>query len=68
MYKWDVKGKAVFSFNEQYLLLSVIKGDGILVHSGEQYSLKKGTHLIIPVGLGEFEVDGDCELMVVSHP
>lgn len=67
VYKWDIKGKAVFSFNDQYLLLSVIKGDGVLVHNGEKYSLNKGTHLIIPVGLGEFEVDGDCELMV-SHP
>jgi len=67
VYKWDVKGKAVFSFNDQYMLLSVIKGDGVLVHNGKKYSLKKGTHLIIPVGLGEFEVDGDCELMV-SHP
>ncbi|MEH7461490.1 mannose-6-phosphate isomerase, class I [Bacillus thuringiensis] len=66
VYKWDVKGKAVFSFNDQYLLLSVIKGDGVLVYNGETYSLKKGTHLIIPVGLGEFEVAGDCEL-IVSH-
>ncbi|PEA54099.1 mannose-6-phosphate isomerase, class I [Bacillus pseudomycoides] len=67
VYKWDVKGEAIFSFNDQYLLLSVIKGDGVLVHNGDKYSLKKGTHLIIPVGLGEFEVDGDCEL-IVSHP
>jgi mannose-6-phosphate isomerase len=67
VYKWDVTGKAAFSFHDQYLLLSVIKGEGLLVHNGEHYSLKKRTHFIIPIGLGEFEIDGDCEL-IVSHP
>jgi mannose-6-phosphate isomerase len=66
VYKWDISGKSAFSFIDQYLLLSVIKGDGVLVHDGERYPLKKGTHFIIPVGLGEFEVDGKCEL-IVSH-
>jgi len=66
VYKWDLHGKSSFSFNEQYLLLSVIKGDGILISNDEQYELKKGTHLIIPVGFGEFELDGNCEL-IASH-
>ncbi|WML46785.1 mannose-6-phosphate isomerase, class I [Neobacillus sp. PS3-34] len=66
VYKWDVKGAAEFSFDDKYLLLSVIKGEGSLKHNGESYSLAKGTHLIIPVGFGEFEVDGECEL-IVSH-
>jgi mannose-6-phosphate isomerase len=66
VYKWDVTGKSPFSFNDQYLLLSVIKGDGDIIHNGEKYPLQKGTNLIIPVGLGEFEIDGNCEL-IVSH-
>ena len=66
VYKWDLHGKASFSFNEQYLLLSVIKGDGVLMSNDKRYELKKGTHLIIPVGFGEFELDGNCEL-IVSH-
>ncbi|WP_248562692.1 mannose-6-phosphate isomerase, class I [Niallia sp. NCCP-28] len=66
VYRWDVSGKSTFSFNDQYLLLSVIKGEGALFHNGEQYGLKKGSHLIIPVGFGEFHLDGDCEL-IVSH-
>jgi mannose-6-phosphate isomerase len=66
VYKWDISGRSAFSFDDQYLLLSVIKGNGVLVHDGERYPLKKGTHLIIPVGLGEFEIDGNCEL-IVSH-
>lgn len=66
VYKWEVSGKAAFSFNDQYLLLSVIKGNGTLLHNGQPYGLEKGAHLIIPVGFGEFEVDGNCEL-IVSH-
>lgn len=66
VYKWDVHGKASFAMDNQYLLFSVIKGEGTLVHHGETYSLKKGSHFILPVGFGEFEVDGNCEL-IVSH-
>ncbi|WP_042374304.1 mannose-6-phosphate isomerase, class I [Neobacillus jeddahensis] len=66
VFKWDIHGKAEFAFNDHYLLLSVIKGEGALLHNGERYELKKGTNLIIPVGFGEFEIDGACEL-IVSH-
>lgn len=67
VYKWDIRGKSSFSCKNQYLLLSVIKGEGSLLHCGEHYALKKGKHLIVPVGFGEFEMDGQCEV-IVSHP
>jgi mannose-6-phosphate isomerase len=67
VYKWDVKGSTTFNFSGQYLLLSVIKGEGSLMHKDESYSFRKGNHVILPVGLGEFEVRGECEL-IVSHP
>ena len=67
VYKWDVKGHSSFSYKDQYLLCSVIIGEGTLSHDGERYPLSKGTHFIIPVGLGEFSIDGDCEF-IVSHP
>ncbi|MBG9587262.1 mannose-6-phosphate isomerase, class I [Cytobacillus firmus] len=67
VYKWDVKGSTTFNFSEKYLLLSVIKGEGSLIHNSETYSLIKGSHILLPVGLGEFEVNGECEL-IVSHP
>ncbi|MDQ6594985.1 mannose-6-phosphate isomerase, class I [Bacillus salipaludis] len=66
VYKWEISGQTTFSFTDKYLLLSVIKGDGTLIHNGEQYPLKKGTHFIVPVGFGEFELEGQCEL-IVSH-
>ncbi|KMY49970.1 mannose-6-phosphate isomerase, class I [Peribacillus loiseleuriae] len=66
VYKWDVKGQASFAFNDKYLLLSVINGEGMLVYQHEKYPLKKGTHFIIPVGFGEFSLEGNYQL-IVSH-
>lgn len=66
VYKWTVAGKATFSADGHYLLASVINGDGALLHAGETYPLKKGTHFILPVGFGEFELEGNAEL-IVSH-
>ncbi|PGV53359.1 mannose-6-phosphate isomerase, class I [Bacillus sp. AFS037270] len=66
VYKWEVDGKSSFAFNDKYLLFSVSDGEGTLSHNGKYYGLKKGTHFIIPVGFGEFVVDGNCE-MIVSH-
>jgi mannose-6-phosphate isomerase len=66
VYKWTIEGKATFSTDDRYLLVSVIDGDGTLIHAGEHYPLKKGTHFILPIGFGEFELDGNVEL-IVSH-
>ena len=66
VYKWDINGKATFSFPHQYLLLSIIKGSGSLILDGESYALEKGRHLIIPVGVAEFQIDGKLEV-IVSH-
>jgi mannose-6-phosphate isomerase len=66
VFKWDVNGKAMVDSVDHYLLLSVIKGEGTLHHQEETYPLAKGTHLIIPVGFGEFELTGNCQL-IVSH-
>lgn len=66
VYKWDVNGKAYLSYNDKYLLLSVIKGNGTLIHNDKEYDLTKGFNFIIPVGFGEFVLDGACEI-IVSH-
>jgi mannose-6-phosphate isomerase len=66
VYKWDVNGQAILSTEQHYLLVSVVDGDGTLIHAGERYSLKKGSHFILPVGFGEFELDGNAQF-IVSH-
>ncbi|MGG5252740.1 mannose-6-phosphate isomerase, class I [Neobacillus sp. SM06] len=64
VYKWDISGHTTFSFNDQYLLVSVIDGEGKLLHEGETFDLEKGVHLIVPVGFGEFALDGKMRVMV----
>lgn len=66
VYKWEITGQTTISFNDKYLLISVIKGEGTLIHNGERYPLNKGAHFIVPVGFGEIELEGQCEL-IVSH-
>ncbi|EJQ43554.1 mannose-6-phosphate isomerase, class I [Bacillus cereus BAG6X1-2] len=66
VYKWDINGKYTFSCDKNYLFCSVIKGKGILAHKRNRYKLHKGTHFLLPVNLGEFELNGDCEI-IVSH-
>ncbi|MGG3468222.1 hypothetical protein ABES02_12155 [Neobacillus pocheonensis] len=48
------------------MLVTVIKGKGSLVYNDEKYSLQKGNHLIIPVGLRKFNINGSCQL-IISH-
>ncbi|ETI67531.1 mannose-6-phosphate isomerase [Neobacillus vireti LMG 21834] len=67
VYKWDINGTFSFASDDTYLLVSIIKGGGSLVHQGKSYKLEKGRHMILPFGFGEFEVNGECEL-IVSHP
>lgn len=52
VYKWDVKGSAAFNFEDKYLLLSVIKGEGSLTHNGESYSFKKRRPCYFTSGYG----------------
>lgn len=66
VYKWDVQGKGTFSLHERYILLSVIKGSGTLIHEKEFNGIEKGMHFIMPVGSEVFEIEGVCEL-IVSH-
>ena len=66
VYKWKIHSHAYFFYEHKYLLMSVINGYGTLFHNGQRYSIAKGIHLIIPVGFGEFSIEGNCSL-IVSH-
>ena len=63
--KWDIDGKAVFNC-KQFLLASVIGGEGTLKIRDETYPVKKGDHFILPENTGVFEIDGKTRL-IVSH-
>jgi mannose-6-phosphate isomerase len=66
VYKWEVNGQASFTQDQPFLICSVIEGEGELVHGGENYSIPKGTHFILPAETGDFIINGNCEL-IVSH-
>lgn len=67
VYKWEISEPTSFNQDKPFLIGSVLKGSGEIVTSESSYSIEKGTHFILPHGLGSFEVNGEVEL-IVSHP
>jgi mannose-6-phosphate isomerase len=66
VYKWEIEKSAAFTAKKDYLLCSVINGDGALLYNGETYPLTKGDHFLLPVEFGPYEIQGPIEL-IVSH-
>ncbi len=48
------------------MLCSVINGNGSLRGEEGEYSFNKGSHFILPAKTRNFEISGNCEL-IVSH-
>lgn len=67
VYKWKVRGRAVFPSQQSYLLGSVLSGSGRIVNHGIQYECNEGSHFILPARFGEFSIEGTCDL-IISHP
>ncbi|MCD7034512.1 mannose-6-phosphate isomerase, class I [Metabacillus sp. GX 13764] len=64
--KWEVKGEVSLTQDEPFLLVSVIKGDGIFTQGDLTFPLSKGMHFILPAETGTYQLDGELEL-IVSH-
>ncbi|MFD3446479.1 mannose-6-phosphate isomerase, class I [Microbacteriaceae bacterium 4G12] len=62
--KWKVSGTSHLKQINDFLLVSVIEGNGEICIKNESYSFTKGDHFILPFGLGEFSINGDAELIV----
>jgi Phosphomannose isomerase len=66
--KWNVDGRAALAGgNSKYKILSVIEGSGVLRADGQRFELPKGTHFILPVGFGSFELEGKLQLIVSNE-
>lgn len=65
--KWEINGHATFTKNEKYLLGSIISGDGYLHIQNNKYTLKKGSHFILPVDFGPYEINGELQLIISSE-
>ncbi|MGZ4163522.1 MAG: mannose-6-phosphate isomerase, class I [Tumebacillaceae bacterium] len=51
----------------EYLLASVIRGEGAFVTAESEWRLKSGDHLIIPATVKQFTVRGDVEMMLARE-
>ena len=49
-----------------FLLLSVIDGEGELMHGNETYRFEEGDHFILPSNFGEYKIVGRAEVIVAS--
>ncbi|MCH1627838.1 mannose-6-phosphate isomerase, class I [Fredinandcohnia sp. SECRCQ15] len=66
VYKWNVTTSTTFEQDKPFLIGSVLKGAGEIITEEGSFPIKKGTHFILPSGLGSFEIKGEVEL-IVSH-
>lgn len=62
--KWEINGVVKHSQTKPFLLCSVIEGDGTITTVAGTYRYKKGDHFLLPNGLGDFELNGNSELIV----
>lgn len=67
IYKWEIQMEASFQQNQPFQLASVIEGEGILRTTNGEFSIEKGDHFILPVGIENFVITGKVTL-IVSHP
>lgn len=67
VYKWEIDGEILMKQSAPYLLVSVLKGEGILRVDNEDYKIVKGEHFILPNDVKSWEIRGSLE-MIVSHP
>lgn len=67
VYKWDITDQITLSRTADYLLVSVLDGQGELILFEQTYSLKKGNHFILPNNIDTWVFKGQLTL-IASHP
>ncbi|WP_077602578.1 mannose-6-phosphate isomerase, class I [Oceanobacillus sojae] len=66
VYHWDLRGKAILERKEDFLQVSVIKGEATITTGDKTFRIEKGMNLIIPNTVKDFSIQGNAE-MIVSH-
>lgn len=65
--KWELNGEATLDQDEDFLLVSILDGEGVIRANGQDFPFEKGDHFILPAGLGKFDVVGTA-IGITSHP
>ncbi|MCY9010812.1 mannose-6-phosphate isomerase, class I [Bacillus inaquosorum] len=64
--KWSLSGSARLKQQKPFLLVSVIEGEGRMISGEYVNTFKKGDHMLLPFGFGQFKLEGQAEC-IVSH-
>jgi mannose-6-phosphate isomerase len=65
--KCELAGETVFEHEQDFLLVSVLKGEGELLSGQQSYRFQKGDHFILPSTFGTYRLKGNAEC-IFSHP
>lgn len=65
--KLKVDESAYLDAAHTFRIVSVIAGEGKVIHNEKQYDIRKGDHFIIPADSGTYQWSGQLE-MIISHP
>jgi len=66
VYHWNLNGKVLNPLFADYLLFTVIDGEGELIIDSQHYTVTKGDNFILPKTVESYELQGELE-MIVSH-
>lgn len=66
VYHWLLDGKTEVPISSDFLLVSVINGEGWIETEASQSKIKKGDNFIVPATIGNYHIEGNLEL-IVSH-
>ncbi|WP_075980502.1 mannose-6-phosphate isomerase, class I [Bacillus massilinigeriensis] len=66
VYHWKINGISRQSLLHNYLLVSVINGEGEIVIGDRSYDFKKGDNFILLASVDSYEIVGNAEF-IVSH-
>jgi len=68
VYKWELTGQADFTKTADYILNSVLNGQGQLTVDGQVYPIHKGDHFILPSDVASWKLEGHELELIVRHP
>lgn len=61
--EWTVSGKAGLTAQGLYTLVSVLDGEGTLTVEDQSYTIKKGTHFILPNEIKFWTISGNLQII-----
>jgi len=66
VYHWQLNGEASMILDQDFLQVSVTEGKGTITIDQKDFTMEKGSHFILPYGIGEYKISGEAEF-IVSH-